>query len=190
MCSGLKRRSPITCPMLRLFVWRRNYRLRYVFFASFAGAQYSPAFCRRSRFSITPQSGVRSLASNRSGIFDLGSGVGFRGAFLISCLFSVHSCCSRPLLERIVLATKDQPEKQRYALLFIMAYSFMSRLPSEALPAVAGREENVPEAHSVVYESGGRLILKLQRRKNKPEGSTLCRSCSCKVYSVELFLAG
>ena len=79
-----------------------------------------------------------------------------------------------------------QPEKIKYAVLFIMAYSFMNRLPSEALPAVAGKEADMPEAHSVIYKSGDSLVLKLRTRKNKPAGSILTRYCTCRVLSHAL----
>ncbi len=69
-------------------------------------------------------------------------------------------------------------EYLRYAWLFLLAYVFLLRVPSEALPAVAGK---VPgrEAQSVLEHSGEGLRLTLRRRKNKPQGSQLVRSCWC-----------
>ena len=56
----------------------------------------------------------------------------------------------------------------------------MLRLPSEALPmsrrcvGFAGREQQ-----SVLYMEGSELCLRLARRKNLPQGSTIRRSCWC-----------
>ena len=69
-------------------------------------------------------------------------------------------------------------EYLRYAWLFLLAYVFLLRVPSEALPAVAGKVFG-REAQSVLEHSGEGLRLTLRRRKNKPQGSQLVRSCWC-----------
>ena len=67
-------------------------------------------------------------------------------------------------------------------MLWLVAYQFLLRVPSEALPMCRGDPcfNPPPAAQSVVYLDGqGVLCLKLRSRKNKPEGSLLRRSCSC-----------
>ena len=69
----------------------------------------------------------------------------------------------------------------RYSMLYLLAYTFLLRLPSEALPAVCG---NIGMADSgceqaVVYLDGDVLCLRLKCRKNKQEGSLLKRECWC-----------
>lgn len=61
------------------------------------------------------------------------------------------------------------------AVLYLLAYVFLLRLPSEALPAVAGKGGG----QSSLYREGDTLVLELARRKNKPRGSRLVRKCWC-----------
>ena len=60
----------------------------------------------------------------------------------------------------------------------LFAYVFLLRVPSEALPAVSGKV-NVTEAQSVLEVRGEQILLKLQKRKNRPGGSLLTRTCWC-----------
>ena len=68
----------------------------------------------------------------------------------------------------------------RYSMLYLLAYIFMLRLPSEALPAVCG---NIGIADSgepaVIYLDKDVLCLRLKCRKNKQNGSLLKRECWC-----------
>ncbi len=70
---------------------------------------------------------------------------------------------------------KRDPTFERYSLLFLMAYAFLLRVPSEAIPATA--YGNGPCRLS---REGPYLVLHLDRRKNKPSGSRLVRGCWCK----------
>ena len=59
-------------------------------------------------------------------------------------------------------------------------YVFLLRLPSEALPIARGGDGF--EGHgeqAVIYFADQHICLKLGRRKNKPAGSLLRRSCWC-----------
>ena len=67
-----------------------------------------------------------------------------------------------------------------YGMLYLLAYAFLLRLPSEALPAAVGRGGG----QSSLYREGDNLVLELKRRKNKPCGSKLVRSCWCKQSQV------
>ena len=64
----------------------------------------------------------------------------------------------------------------RYSLLWLLAYAFLLRVPSEALPAVGGKGDY----QSALFLDGDSIILELKRRKNKPGGSRLVRTCWCK----------
>ena len=77
-------------------------------------------------------------------------------------------------------------EYQHHALLFTAAYSFLLRVPSEALPMIEGKHDNIPDGQAVAYMKDGALFLKLRRRKNKPGGSTLIRHCTCKAVVLSL----
>ena len=57
---------------------------------------------------------------------------------------------------------------------------FYLRLPSEALPAVAGKGDH----QSSVFMEGDTIVLVLKRRKNKPGGSRLVRTCWCSESKV------
>ena len=65
------------------------------------------------------------------------------------------------------------------AMLFLITYVFLLRLPSEALPIEIGR---VPGKHqqAVLEMDDGKLVLTLLRRKNRPAGSRLERTCWCR----------
>ena len=61
-----------------------------------------------------------------------------------------------------------------FAHLFLLSYSFLLRLPSEAVPATAGGGSDWD-----LSLAGADLVLKLRRRKNRPQGSVLRRRCCC-----------
>ena len=87
---------------------------------------------------------------------------------------------------------------KRFGTLFLIAYCFLLRLPSEALPIQAGRGC----AGAALYLHGDELVLCLRRRysavcsavccayamvprKNKPAGSKLLRKCWCIAGDAE-----
>jgi hypothetical protein len=63
----------------------------------------------------------------------------------------------------------------KFAKLWLFTCAFLLRLPSEALPAFAGRGDH----QSSVFMEGDTIVLVLKRRKNKPGGSRLVRTCWC-----------
>ena len=72
--------------------------------------------------------------------------------------------------------------KERYPLfgaLFLLAYAFLCRLPSEALPVTAGKGSGP----CAIYREDDMMVLELARRKNKPMGSRLLRGCWCRESS-------
>ena len=64
---------------------------------------------------------------------------------------------------------------------FSLAYAFLLRLPSEALPLVVGPCSE----SSSLFREGDTLVLELKRRKNKPKGSRLVRFCICLLYTSD-----
>ena len=66
----------------------------------------------------------------------------------------------RGQVARLVSACTTRPELARYGTLFLLAYAFLLRLPSEALPAVGGKGSG----QSAVYRDGDTLVLELTRR--------------------------
>ena len=70
-----------------------------------------------------------------------------------------------------------------HALLFLLAYSFLLRVPSEALPMVVGKLGAQCESKSVLYLGDeNTLALELKARRNKPQGSKLIRKCCCSKH--------
>ena len=108
----------------------------------------------------------------------------FKGAFIALCSCVGRCVCvyGRHKVEEMLAWCQANPEQElkNYAYLFLFTYSFLLRLPSEALPVVAGGSGRVPESMSVLRYEADQLVLTLQRRKNKPEGSRLIRKCSCR----------
>ena len=76
------------------------------------------------------------------------------------------------------------------AMLYLVSYAFLLRVPSEALPVTLGCKGEKATGklavgvHSDLSMSGSRVRLQLARRKHKPHGSVMHRSCwcdSCKI---------
>ena len=69
-----------------------------------------------------------------------------------------------------------------FAMLWLVSYIFLLRVPSEALPMRRGGDGFIPPAREqsvLLLEDSATLCLVLHRRKNKPEGSVLRRTCAC-----------
>jgi hypothetical protein len=69
-------------------------------------------------------------------------------------------------------------------MLYLAAYVFLLRVPSELLPAVVGADGDAlsPLAagvHSCLAVCGNELVLRLAKRKNKLHGTVLRRGCWC-----------
>ena len=96
---------------------------------------------------------------------------------------------TKPRIQQDVLAKlvalADFQNLAEEADLFVAAYRFLFRVQSEALPLEAGNSSEgtfLPKTrHSAAFiDGGGRIVVRLQRRKNRPEGSLLIRVCSCR----------
>ena len=71
----------------------------------------------------------------------------------------------------------NQLELENMVMLVLVTYIFMLRMPSEALPMTRGDVGVASTGQSWLYLDGDSLCLQLKRRKNKPEGSLLKRTC-------------
>ena len=78
------------------------------------------------------------------------------------------------------LAAKDTAHHAD-GMLWLFAYTFMLRVPSEALLAARGDQSLARSAaeQAIIWLDGNVLVLRLLRRKNKPQGSVLRRGCTC-----------
>ena len=88
----------------------------------------------------------------------------------------------REMMRNMVLAVDRQLESHKFAMLWLVAYWFLLRVPSEALPmqkGIAGGSLANSDVSVLSLEADGRLRLQLASRKNKQGGSSLWRSCSC-----------
>ena len=90
----------------------------------------------------------------------------------------------RRMVEEMMHWCSEKVEYRNVAYLFLLTYVFLLRLPSEALPVVAG--QGVEQA--CLFREGQTVVLELKRRKNKPAGSRLVRTCWCSVSEVSLCL--
>jgi hypothetical protein len=88
------------------------------------------------------------------------------------------------------LATLARQERDPLsAMLYIISYSFLLRVPSEGLPLCLACNGNIEKhlplgTHSALGMWEGRMVLRLATRKNRPFGSLLRRDCWCSVCSV------
>ena len=78
----------------------------------------------------------------------------------------------RTQVESMLTWSESRPEFAVFGILFLFTYVFLLRLPSEALPVKFGA--------GGLHCDGEKLTLELERRKNKPQGSRLVRTCWCK----------
>ena len=85
----------------------------------------------------------------------------------------------RPRVEAMLRWAKDHQEFWRLAVLFLTAYVFLLRVPSEALPMVVSDGSSSCTGQSVIFATDQEVVLTLRRRKNKPSGSRLIRRCWC-----------
>ena len=88
----------------------------------------------------------------------------------------------RSTVRNLVLSVKRGIEDDKHAMLWLAAYLFLLRVPSEALPMRRGGGEYVPAAseQSVIsLVDSNTVCLRLHRRKNKLGGSVLRRTCAC-----------
>ena len=76
----------------------------------------------------------------------------------------------RHRIESIVRWAEKHPELMRFALLFLMCYVFLLRMPSEALPMIAGGDSEHADAQSVVFVDKDKqeIVLKLKRSRGAP----------------------
>eukprot|EP00973_Karenia_brevis_P095548 12427906-Karenia_brevis.AAC.1 len=81
----------------------------------------------------------------------------------------------RDMVSDLVSLGAREPGFYKYSMLFLFTYWFLLRLPSEAVPARHGTGTHCLSRH------GDELVLVLKRRKNKPLGSKLTRSCLCRA---------
>ncbi|CAK0879802.1 unnamed protein product [Prorocentrum cordatum] len=94
---------------------------------------------------------------------------------------------SRPLLfirkwavASLVGLGARRPEWLRASMLFLLAYTFLLRVPSEALPAVRVDDAgDAPSFQAALVLGAAEHTLLLRRRKNKAQGSRLTRRCWC-----------
>ena len=94
-------------------------------------------------------------------------------------------------VRQMVALTCEGAAPRTMVMLFLTAYIFLLRLPSEALPIVRGCIGWHNEEQAVLTLENDRLVLRLRRRKNRLHGSVLKRSCwcancrsTCPVHSV------
>jgi len=83
----------------------------------------------------------------------------------------------------MVKAVQRQLEELSYAMLWLISYAFLLRLPSEALPLCKLRpgDSRAPGEQTIIWREGDEVCLRMLRRKNRPNGSgTLRRMCTCR----------
>lgn len=75
-------------------------------------------------------------------------------------------------------------ERAAFGTLFLLAYAFQLRLPSEALPAVCGSGEGSLDMQSTIRREGDRMVVQLRRRKNLIFESQVVRTCWCRASPI------
>ena len=108
----------------------------------------------------------------------MGAAVSYTASPFCICSTLRTNFAHRKQVEAMLAWAEQHPEYTRCAVLYLFTYVFLLRLPSEALPAIAGGE-GCPDAHSILVCDGSKLTLTLQSRKNRPQGSQLTRGCWC-----------
>ena len=100
--------------------------------------------------------------------------------------FAPRPAISRSQLCELVSARSLQ---DGLALIALIGWSFLLRIPSECLPLCrqqAGEDLESEERlarRAVIGLQGGKLIIKLNKRKHMATGSRMARACICEDYS-------
>lgn len=88
----------------------------------------------------------------------------------------------RTMLRNMLDRDRHKEADMDHAMLWLMAYTWLLRVPSEALPVVKVSEDYVPsgDEQSIIWRDGDTICLQLRRRKNLPQGSgVIKRGCTC-----------
>ena len=108
--------------------------------------------------------------------------------FLLPCITQRSLPRPRMFLQRsttrnLVKAAQTGLETGTFAILWLMTYVFLLRLPSEALPVARGDAELPLDGQSVFYlKDSTTVCLRLRSRTNRPKGSALERVCCCGAF--------
>ena len=89
---------------------------------------------------------------------------------------------SKVFVRNMVAAVDTGHEVKRLAMLWLFAYTFLLRLPSEALPTWKGNADSqaTSKHQTVIWRSADTVCIRILERKNRPGGSgILYRRCSC-----------
>lgn len=87
----------------------------------------------------------------------------------------------RLVVANLVLSPGNQAEALSFSMLWLISYTFLLRVPSEALP-ICKCDSSVDynnEQAALYIENGRTLCLRLKSRKNAPRGCILKRYCTC-----------
>ena len=82
----------------------------------------------------------------------------------------------------MIFAVNRNMETLSFAMLWLTAYTWLLRLPSEALPLCVGSPDmqDAGRKQTLIWRDGDVVSLRLLRRKNRPQGSgTMQRMCTC-----------
>ena len=90
-----------------------------------------------------------------------------------------QKCIQHCMLKNMIRATEKGMETYAFAMLCLLSYLFLLRVPSEALPVVRCCKDSDVGEQSRLWMDGDELCLQLRRRKNKLKGSLLRRKCHC-----------
>ena len=89
------------------------------------------------------------------------------------------------LLERLVTLAEVDGDRLS-ALLYIVSYAFLLRVPSEGLPMVVGGATDMstsiglaPQSALIAFDD--KIVLRLRKRKNKQNGAIMTRRCWCQT---------
>ena len=89
----------------------------------------------------------------------------------------------KQLVSRIVAAVGQQLEELSWAMLWLLSYTFLLRVPSEALHVCKGcpSDAALSNKQTLIWLEDGELCIRILRRKNRPKGSgVLTRKCCCR----------
>ena len=88
----------------------------------------------------------------------------------------------RTMVLNMVKAVGLGQELRNWAMLWLTAYTFLLRVPSEAIPMCRGSPDDAALAgkQTLIWREGDEVCIRMLRRKNKPKGSgVLRRKCCC-----------
>ena len=111
---------------------------------------------------------------------------------MLGGMLELRKVLTSELVKQVVFMS-DELETPQSSIIFLVAWSFLLRVVAGAIPLEAGDESALmqmpTERHSSVWiDAAGQLCIRWTRRKHRPKGAIMRRSCMCAEVGPQCFV--